>query len=599
MGRRLLFRAYQALGSLTIAVPLLIVIAAVLAWGTIYETRFGTAAVQRAVYTSWWFQLLLGFLALNLAVAALQRYPWQRRHLPFLTAHLAIILILLGGIIGGRFGIQGQLIIPEGQADDTLHLFQNILTVRQANPGIERAFPTRFETQAWVHEPHVTFPVAFDGRSVQLTVDRYYPHASAEEVVTGDGAEDNPAIRVRLIHEEHEETVWLFARDPERFGVSWGETHLLFIEPKDAQAMERVVNPALSPRHPRGVVSLAFPALPGTREIPVPESFDCAQDAVPSGAGCAEEQEVEIPGTPYRITFKDYFPDFEMDERGLGSRSASPNNPAVAFTLSGPEGVDPYMLFAFHPEFSSVHGWQFRIPAQVRYTFEGTPSLPADSIALLQAPAGTLVAIFVDAAGARTVIEPLVLGTRYTHPSLGYQVEPVAHYPRAMITRQFTNEGNEVKAEALHLVAREGDERAEAWVRPRETAQLRLGKEPLLVEYGPARRELPVTVKLLDFRKIDYPGLQMAAGFESDVEVADPKRGLILMRRISMNNPLRYRGFSFYQSSYVPGSPEVTILSVRSDPGTPLVYAGFLTVIVGVVAMFILRAKTGPGGAAP
>jgi hypothetical protein len=304
---------------------------------------------------------------------------------------------------------------------------------------------------------------------------------------------------------------------------------------------------------------------------------------------------VEIPGTPYRITFKDYFPDFTMDEQGVRSQSDQPNNPAVAFTLSGPEGVDPYMLFAFHPDFSSVHGWQFQIPAQVRYAFEGTPSLPDRSIAVLQTPAGTLSAILVETKGTRQVIEPLEAGTRYTHPSLGYQVELVTHYPRATITHHFTNEDNEVKAEALRLVAREGDEQTEVWIRPRETAQLRLGKEPLLVEYGPARRELPVTVKLLDFRKIDYPGLQMAAGFESDVEVTDPQRGLILMRKISMNNPLRYRGFSFFQSSYVPGSPEVTILSVRSDPGTPLVYAGFLTVIVGVIAMFILRAKTGSG----
>jgi len=578
--RRFLRALYEFLGSLTIAVPLLIVIATVLAWGTIYETRFGTASVQRVVYSSWWFQSLLGFLALNLAIAAIQRYPWQRRHIPFLTAHLAIILILIGGIIGGRFGIQGQLIIPEGQAENTLHLFRNVLTVRQANPGVEQVFPTRFETQAWVHEPNMAVPVTFDGRSVQLTVDRYYPNASTEETVTGDGAEDNPAIQVRMMHQEHEDTVWLFARDPDRFGVSWGETHVLFIEPKDAQSLERLMNPSLAPPHPRGAVSLAFPTIPGTREIPVPESLN---------------EPIEIPGTPYHITFKDYFPDFEMDEQGLRSRSASPNNPAVAFTLSGPEGTDPYMLFALHPDFSSVHGWQFQIPAQVRYTFDGTPAFPDQSIALLQTPSGTLSAILVDTAEKRQVIEPLVLGTRYTHPSLDYQFEVVASYPRATITHHFTNEDNEVKAEALHLVAREGDERAEAWIRPRETVELRLGKEPITVEYGPATRQLPVTVKLLDFRKITYPGLELAAGFESDVEVTDPQHGLILMRKISMNNPLRYRGFSFYQSSYIPGSPEVTVLSVRSDPGTPLVYAGFITVILGVIAMFILRATTGSG----
>jgi cytochrome c biogenesis protein ResB len=111
------------------------------------------------------------------------------------------------------------------------------------------------------------------------------------------------------------------------------------------------------------------------------------------------------------------------------------------------------------------------------------------------------------------------------------------------------------------------------------------------VEYRPDQRALPFTVKLLDFRKIDYPGTQMAAGFESDVEVADAQRGLILVRKISMNNPLRYRGYSLFQSSYVPGPVETTILSARNDPGTPAVYAGFLIVIAGVVWMFVSRSR--------
>ena len=42
-------RILRILGSLHIAVPLLVAIAGVLAWGTLYETRFGTAAVQRFV----------------------------------------------------------------------------------------------------------------------------------------------------------------------------------------------------------------------------------------------------------------------------------------------------------------------------------------------------------------------------------------------------------------------------------------------------------------------------------------------------------------------------------------------------------------------
>jgi cytochrome c biogenesis protein ResB len=112
------------------------------------------------------------------------------------------------------------------------------------------------------------------------------------------------------------------------------------------------------------------------------------------------------------------------------------------------------------------------------------------------------------------------------------------------------------------------------------------------VEYAPAQRELPFLVKLMDFRKIVYPGTEMAASFECDVQLIDAERGVILMRKISMNNPLRHRGFSLFQSSYVPGPVETTVLSVRNDPGTPFVYAGFLIVVAGVVLMFVSPEKS-------
>jgi len=56
-----------------------------------------------------------------------------------------------------------------------------------------------------------------------------------------------------------------------------------------------------------------------------------------------------------------------------------------------------------------------------------------------------------------------------------------------------------------------------------------------------------------------------------------------------MNTPLRYRGYSFYQSSFIDGPKQTTVLSVRNDPGTPFVYAGFLIVIGGVMSLFISR----------
>jgi len=449
-----MFRPFRFLGSIKVAVPLLVTIAGVLAWGTLYEARFGTASVQRFVYQSWWFQAVLAFLAVNLGVAAWLRFPWKRKHLPFVLAHIGIILILTGGMIGGRFGVQGQMIIPEGESSDSLQLDRNVLAVLQPNPGLTREFETRFETTAWDHAPHALFETDLEGGRLQLVVDRYFPNADPHEEISGGGDQDNPAIHLTLSSEGHEDDIWLLARDRERFGARWGQAHVLFLE----------------------------------------------------------------------------------------------------------------------------------LPLHAH------PVLPPDSIVLIwiRSP-DRLLAVTTDAKAAVSRKVPVQVGRPFVHPSLGYRAKISAFYPRARVEQFFTSRDDEVRSEAVRLTASAGGETVQSWLGLRESVALPFGKHPLIIQYRPAMRPVPFSVKLLDFRKTDYPGTEMAAAFESDVELSDPGRGVTLKKKISMNNPLKYRGYSLFQSSYVQGPKETTILSVRNDPGVPFVYAGFLIVLAGVITLFTSR----------
>jgi len=568
---------FKLMGSLKMAVVLLITIGTLLAWGTIYETRFGTAAVQRAVYTAWWFQAILAFLAVNLAMAALRRYPWKRRHTPFLLAHVGIILILVGGIIGGRFGIEGQLVIPEGQVGSTLLLPRKELVVHQANPDVHHVFPTSFDAQAWVREPQTTFVVHHEGRRIDLTVDRYLPDAAIDEQISGEGDEEYPAVRLVFERDIQQDTFWLMSRDPERFGMGWAEAHVLFLEPETDEQVAQLVSPPPVVEDGRGIVSLTFAGEERAHDIPVPEQFG---------------QTMPIAETPYRITFKDYFPDFAIGDQGLVSRSNEPNNPAVSFVLTGPEGTDPYLLFAGRPEIAAIHGWEHSINAEVAYRHSAAAALPPNAIVLIRVPAGTLSAILTGTAGQVRQIDSIEVDAFYAHPWLDYRFKVAAYVPKAKVVQEVIGRSDEVRSEALHLVAREGDRVAEDWVGIGDRVNLVLGDDPIAVEYKQSEYALPFTVKLLDFRKITYPGIDMAAGFESDVELTDAERGIILIRKIEMNEPLKHRGFSLFQSSFIPGAVETTVLSVRNDPGTPLVYTGFLIVIFGVASMFVLRARS-------
>jgi len=93
---------------------------------------------------------------------------------------------------------------------------------------------------------------------------------------------------------------------------------------------------------------------------------------------------------------------------------------------------------------------------------------------------------------------------------------------------------------------------------------------------------LPFAVKLDDFRIDRYPGTMRPSNFRSDVEVIDPAAAPF-KAAIWMNHELEHKGWRLFQSSYVQEQGrEATILSVSKDPGQPVVFVGYVLLVVGM-----------------
>ncbi|MBI5622342.1 MAG: cytochrome c biogenesis protein ResB [Elusimicrobia bacterium] len=74
--------------------------------------------------------------------------------------------------------------------------------------------------------------------------------------------------------------------------------------------------------------------------------------------------------------------------------------------------------------------------------------------------------------------------------------------------------------------------------------------------------------------------------FRSDLGVVES--GVVISRKsINVNNPLRWRGYTIYQSGWDPQNPRYSNLLVNRDPGTPLVYLGFILLPLGLCWSFI------------
>lgn len=102
---------------------------------------------------------------------------------------------------------------------------------------------------------------------------------------------------------------------------------------------------------------------------------------------------------------------------------------------------------------------------------------------------------------------------------------------------------------------------------------------------------LPFAVTLKDFRKIDYAGTNKAQEFESDLIIQDGDVEWPVT--IRMNEPLRYKGYSFYQSSFDQmDGREVTVLNVVKNSGQIFPYISTLIIFVGLLLHLIIRLST-------
>ncbi|MCC5822286.1 MAG: cytochrome c biogenesis protein CcsA [Phycisphaerales bacterium] len=118
--------------------------------------------------------------------------------------------------------------------------------------------------------------------------------------------------------------------------------------------------------------------------------------------------------------------------------------------------------------------------------------------------------------------------------------------------------------------------------------------DPQAVETADARYGLalrfrrtykPYELTLLEFRHDRFVGTQIARNFSSRLRLVDPERGVDREVLIWMNNPLRYRGATFYQASYKPDESG-TILQVVRNPGAVLPYAACILVAIGMLWHF-------------
>ena len=583
---------FKYFSSVKLAVISILLLSAVLAFATIMGSYYGMRGSQIVVYQRWWFGGVLFLLGLNVFCAAMSRFPWKLRQAGFVITHLGIIIILVGAFVTQQFGMDGNMPIPEKKQSSEIVLNDLKLILRDQKTGKVESFS--------VPEFHRTkegeiLKVKLAGGE-DLIIDKVIPRAIPEtkmilSPIPGVGL---PAVKVGLTNSRFQIEEWLrLDAKNEKSELNLGpaivtfqklihkDDESRFFQTKPENKVNNVDKGRLLVERNGQRFALKITDLIG--------SWRALKDI---------DLEVKV---------ERYLPYAVVEGKKLVSKSTEPVNPAVELLVrdtKNPQSVEKHTVFALFPEFTTLHGGKKSAEKTLGVTFGMQKSEEPSQLMGVGKSRGRLyLAQTADnskilyrvlaSSGALNSQGELVPGKKIPTGWMDIELELKEWLPSAVFDEEPRSVDVLQGADEPFLTAirvKVGD-RPSFWLLEGAGKGLAVGAMDLIIEYSRDKLQLPFSLYLDKFSMGTNPGTNTAASFISDVTVKDPKANADKKAMISMNEPLKYGGYYFYQASYQlsPGQPAVSVFAVNHDPGRVLKYLGSLIMTLGIALMFYMN----------
>lgn len=186
----------KKLASVKMAVAIILGLVVITAIGTVVESNYDAVTAQKWVYSSVWMTALLIMLAVNITAVMIDRWPWKKKHIPFLLAHVGILILLIGSFLTRSQGFDGLMTVKEGETD-------HIAVVPS-----EVSFAVYFSTKGKEHDKIYSGtvkrgPVAVSGEF--LEIEEYLPFARSEvSLVSSDSKSDGMGLNFEITNSKIE-----------------------------------------------------------------------------------------------------------------------------------------------------------------------------------------------------------------------------------------------------------------------------------------------------------------------------------------------------------------------------------------------------------
>lgn len=637
----ILWGTYRFLASLKLAVISLSSLAIILSYATFYESWYGTQAARAFVYRSPVFYIINVLLFANILCAALIRYPWKRHQTGFVITHLGLLTLIFGSFISQQFTDDGEMGLAEGESTRQLLRSQKpVIRVRvpetddMGNTIGQQEYELDIYPGVFAWKPGRTEKLTRPNDPFQFEVIGYQPEAMPrfEHVAdpTGPAMIDAHLIVNAPNQIEGQDILgddlgrWVKADN--RFGRvarSAGPAIVAFqyVPATDPELAEKVADFLNPPKltTPDGTARLHYVGTDGK-----PRSFDWVIDG--------KDRKEKLPDSDLTVEFKNpeeggpvlRMPTQLGEETGgrdsnlLFEATAEPEIAIVRFKVQKGDGPafdhygwpDLIQAPSLVPGDATKGGTQL---VRVSYLRPRAPGM-FGYVEVMGAGTNKLYYRIFGREGFRSAAE-LKLGETVMAFSGGggmagkLRVDAFLPAGSEELTYIAANLPVGQKGQGLpaaKCVLKVGNDSKEFWIRRSPDLNplyqpVRVGTDLYEVAFDIDRLDLDFEIKLVDFEAAVDPGTNQASSFVSKIELTDTRQKVIKKPiTISMNNPLTWRGYTFYQSNYIPETDKmgrktgefISVFQVRHDRVWGITYLGCLVIVLGIFIQFYM--KSGP-----
>jgi len=580
-----IWRAVHALGSLDLAMLLLITLTGVCAAATFLESGFSARVARAYVYGSPWFNLWLTLLCLNLICSAATRWPWQRHHAGFVITHAGIIILLGGALIGRARGFEGSLDLSRDATPATQVLLDRPrLTVE--SPATGQLFSTPFDPEVRTPRPDRPRLLPLPDSDVQLVIDGYTSRSIEKTELTPDPSSANPGLVLEFTGPFGSKPIRLplvlnSASDSHAELGSQASVDFVTTLPKSGRPstaptfretqMVFAKDPAQPIVHNTSGQSSGFRFFLGSRKSGDPFELEILR---PDGSGeiyrltdLLNRTLDDSSGT--KILVARYWPNLILKDGQPTSEGDSPDNPAVLVMLEGtlPDTTPSRLALTIGPTPGTL-------------SFLGESSSPTPTIGTVR-PGDTFFPGWKGWSAKLVSFEKNARLETITLPSEKADTRPGRPALHARLRSPDGSSGN----------AR--------WIASGTSAVLTSANAASRIGFGLELQPLPFSIRLDSFDVPRDPGTDEPANFRASVTFADSKRNLEVPAQLEMNHPATFPpglfpqvtglSYKFSQAGWDPQNLNRTTLQVLHDPGWLLKWTGSLLMVAGIFSMFYLR----------